>query len=95
MAYIEIIVHSHHRRITASALTLDFYNSKLPVFGGFTRVKATEMFSDGIKNFRGTLKHARCRSANLHEVSPYWFPARSIILVRSMRKYKDVVDCTD
>jgi hypothetical protein len=87
LTHIEIIVHSHHGRIAASTLAFHLYNSEFSVFSGLTRVKATEMLSDGIKDFRGSLKHTGCRGADLHKIGPYWLSGNSIHPVRRIPKY--------
>jgi hypothetical protein len=72
---IKIVVHNHHRCITASTLALNFNDGEFTVTCRGSWCYSTQLTANRAQNLRGTPQHAWCGGTNLHEVLPDWFTA--------------------
>jgi hypothetical protein len=70
--HIEIVVDDHHRRIAASALTLDLNHGELAILRRFSGLNSAKVAAHRFQDFGRAAEHARRRSAHLHKVLPNW-----------------------
>jgi len=84
--HIEIIVDDHHRRIAASALTLDLNHGKLAILRRFSGLNFAEVAAHRFQDLGGAAEHAWRRSAHLHKVLANWV-TKKIPLARQDDRY--------
>jgi hypothetical protein len=70
--HIEIIVDDHHRRIAASALTLDLNHGELAILRRFSGLNPAKVAACRFQDFGGAAEHAWRRSAHLHKILANW-----------------------
>ena len=70
--HVEIVVDDHHRRIAASALTLDLNHSELAILRRFSGLNSAKVAARGFQDFGRAAEHAWRRSAHLHKVLANW-----------------------
>jgi hypothetical protein len=75
--HIEIIVDDHHRRIAASALTLDLNHGELAILRRFSGLNSAKVAARRFQDFGGAAEHAWRRSAHLYKVLSNWITETS------------------
>lgn len=70
--HIEIVVDDHHRRIAASALTLDLNHGELAILRRFSRLNSAKVAARRFQDFGRAAEHAWRCSAYLHKVLANW-----------------------
>jgi hypothetical protein len=87
--HIEIVVDDHHRRIAASALTLDLNHGELAILRRFSGLNSAKMAACRFQDFGGAAEHAWRRGAHLHKVLANWVAKTSNIPHSHVRTGQD------